>query len=111
MALLPPSATISPFHLRKGEGGTGTFFYTREKKKKKSCLFFSGGGLIGFFLSLEAVGLKFSSSQIHTCTHTHTNTNTTHLGSLAVLGPTTWSPEIPLLPAGLTGIWLHGPSL
>ena len=33
MALLPPSATISPFHLRKGEGGTGTFFYTREKKK------------------------------------------------------------------------------
>ena len=35
MALLPPSATISPFHLRKGEGGTGTFFYTRKKKKKK----------------------------------------------------------------------------
>lgn len=38
MALLPPSATISPFHLRKGEGGTGTFFYTRGKKKKLSFL-------------------------------------------------------------------------
>ena len=118
MALLPPSAIISPFHLRKGEGETGTFFYTREKKKK-SCLFFSGGGLIGLFCLFGSSGtevLFFPYTDTHVYSHTYKHKRT-HLGSLAVLGPTTWGfisagvLRFHSSPAGLTGIWLHGPSL
>lgn len=55
--------------------------------------------MVGFFCIFGSNGtevLFFTDTHIYSHTYKHKHT---HLGSLAVLGPTTLSPEIPLLPS------------
>lgn len=97
---LPPSSAAScPFHLRKGEGGTGTFFYTGEKRKTKLSF------LLWWWFGRVFGPSGDSGTEVLFYTHTHTRTHTrTHLGSPAALGPPQLEfsfcrgPETPLLP-------------